>query len=201
MERIAAVQARIATIEATFASLTARRSVPTPIGGTAGSFEAALSSALRVPAFGVSPTSPAERLAPGEYGRLEPPAELAAYGNGHIPADALAPIGVGQHRLWAPAARAYRQLVSAAAAQGITIGITDSYRDYGAQVRLAEEKGLYEDGGLAAQPGTSNHGWGLAIDLDLDERAQTWIRENGWRFGFVEDVPREPWHWTYRPAA
>ncbi len=26
------------------------------------------------------------------------------------------------------------------------------------------------------------------------------MRENGWRNGFVEDVPREPWHWTYRPA-
>ena len=44
------------------------------------------------------------------------PAELAAYGNGRIPADALAPIGVGSHRLWAPAAAAFTDMVAAAAA-------------------------------------------------------------------------------------
>jgi hypothetical protein len=26
------------------------------------------------------------------------------------------------------------------------------------------------------------------------------MRENGWRYGFVEDTPREPWHWGFRPA-
>ena len=40
----------------------------------------------------------------------------------------------------------------------------------------------------------------IALDLDLDASAQKWMRENGWKYGFVEDVPREPWHWTYRPA-
>jgi LAS superfamily LD-carboxypeptidase LdcB len=51
---------------------------------------------------------------------------------------------------------------------------------------------------LAATPGTSNHGWGLSVDLDLDATAQAWMRQNGARYGFVEDVPREPWHWTFR---
>jgi LAS superfamily LD-carboxypeptidase LdcB len=55
-------------------------------------------------------------------------------------------------------------------------------------------------GALAARPGTSNHGWGLALDLDLDGAAQSWMREHGWQYGFVESVPREPWHWEYRPA-
>ena len=36
-------------------------------------------------------------------------------------------------------------------------------------------------------PGTSNHGWGLAVDLDLDERAQAWMRTNAERFGFFEE--------------
>ena len=26
-----------------------------------------------------------------------------------------------------------------------------------------------------------------------------WVRENAPRFGWVEAVPREPWHWEYRP--
>jgi LAS superfamily LD-carboxypeptidase LdcB len=41
----------------------------------------------------------------------------------------------------------------------------------------------------------------MAVDLDLDDSAQAWMRENAWRYGFVEDTPREPWHWGYRPAA
>ena len=89
---------------------------------------------------------------------------------------------------------------AAARADGVTFGVIASYRDVPNQQRLAQEKGLYSEGGLAAAPGTSNHGWGLAIDLDLDPSSQAWMKENGWRFGFVEDVPREPWHWTYRPA-
>lgn len=144
--------------------------------------------------------TPALRLAPGQYGRLEPPPELVAYGNGQIPAAAMTSIGHGDHRLHAPAARAFQQMEAAARAEGITFGITTSYRDLPTQRRLAAEKGLYSQGGLAATPGTSNHGWGMSVDLRLDDRAQTWMRDNGWRFGFVEDVPREPWHWTYRPA-
>ncbi len=127
-------------------------------------------------------------------------AALAAYGNGRIPAEALTPIGRGNHRLSAPAAAAFRELEAAAKRDGVTFGVTDSYRSYDQQVELAKRKGLYSEGGLAARPGTSNHGWGLSLDLDLDAKAQAWMRANGPRFGFVEDVPREPWHWTFKPA-
>jgi hypothetical protein len=154
----------------------------------------------RVTAAGTA-LGPAVKRAPGDYGKLEPPAELTAYGNGRIPGSALQPIGVGDHRLWGPAATAFRQLRADASAAGIDIGITDSYRDYDTQVSLAQRKGLYSQGGLAATPGSSNHGWGMAVDLDLDDSAQAWMRENAWRYGFVEDTPREPWHWGYRPAA
>lgn len=144
--------------------------------------------------------TPAVQRAPGSYGPLAPPPELVVFGNGAVPADALAPVGDTSHRLWAPAANGLTALMDDAAAEGIDIGITDSYRPLAVQERLAQEKGLYSQGGLAAVPGTSNHGWGVATDLDLDRPALDWMRENGWRYGFVEDVPREPWHWTYRPA-
>jgi hypothetical protein len=53
---------------------------------------------------------------------------------------------------------------------------------------------------LAAEPGTSNHGWGLAVDADVrDPALLAWIREHGPEFGWVEAVPREPWHWEFRP--
>ena len=79
----------------------------------------------------------------------------------------------------------------------MTIGVTDSYRSYDAQVDVANRKGLYSQGGLAAKPGTSDHGLGLALDLDLDTNALSWMRANAGRFGFVEDTPRESWHWKF----
>lgn len=207
MDGLAAVQGRIAAIESRFAPLRPNRVAEPGAGGAVPDFAAVLGRVATEPAGATAPASPnapltpAERRAPGQYGKLQPPAELLAYGNGRIPAEALVEIGEGNHRLWAPAARAYQQMVAAARADGVEIGITDSYRDFGSQERLAAQKGLYSQGGLAATPGTSNHGWGVAVDLRLDGPAQAWMSENGWRFGFVEDVPREPWHWTYRPAS
>jgi hypothetical protein len=125
------------------------------------------------------------------------PTELAGYGNGKIPTDALRPVGTSGHRLWAPAAESLTTMIADARRDGVTIGVTDSYRSYAEQVDVARRKGLYSQGGLAARPGTSEHGWGMATDLDLNNKAQVWMRANGERYGFVENTPREPWHWAY----
>ncbi|MCC7076101.1 MAG: M15 family metallopeptidase [Acidimicrobiia bacterium] len=130
-------------------------------------------------------------------GKMKIPEELLVYGNGRIPDGVLALIGIGRHRLWGPAAEAFRRMYVDGLLDGVMIGVTDSYRSYEAQVDVARRKGLYKNGGLAATPGTSNHGWGLALDLDLDYDAQTWMRENAGQYGFVEDTPRESWHWGY----
>jgi LAS superfamily LD-carboxypeptidase LdcB len=108
----------------------------------------------------------------------------------------------GGHRLRGDAAEAYNQMALAASRDGVTWSITDSYRDYATQVRLAEEKGLYSQGGLAATPGTSNHGFGLAVDLggganNSGTAQNNWLVANASRFGFFT-IPREPWHWEYR---
>lgn len=137
----------------------------------------------------------------GGFGPMPVPSELEAYGNGRIPSGALQSIGQGGHVLFAPAAEAWTGAVAAAAADGITLRITDSYRTYEQQVDLVERKGLYSEGGYGAVPGTSNHGWGLAVDADVNDPATlSWLRSNGYRFGFVEAVPREPWHWEFRPT-
>ena len=127
------------------------------------------------------------------------PTELAAYGNGRVPSSALREVGATGHRLWEPAAEQLTSLIADARRAGVHIGITDSYRSYEAQVDVARRKGLYSQGGLAAVPGTSDHGWGMAVDLDLDSRAQAWMRSNGADYGFHEDTPREPWHWGFEP--
>jgi D-alanyl-D-alanine carboxypeptidase len=127
------------------------------------------------------------------------PMDLAAYGNGRIPSSALEQVGSSGHRLWEPAAEQLTRLIQDARRVGVHIGITDSYRSYEAQVDLARRKGLYSQGGLAAVPGTSDHGWGMAVDLDLDAQAQAWMRSHGPAYGFHEDTPREPWHWGFEP--
>jgi D-alanyl-D-alanine carboxypeptidase len=165
-----------------------------------------------IPDLGTFPTKYAEAvfetngtkaLAAGAAGRLNAdgiPADLAPYGNGKVPMNALAPVGSTGHRLWAPAATALDRLLTAARRDGVQIGISDSYRPYPEQVDIANRKGLYRNGGLAAVPGTSDHGWGKAVDLDLGDRAQGWMAANANRFGFEADTPREPWHWSYTPA-
>lgn len=129
------------------------------------------------------------------------PTELASYGNGRIPAAALEQVGNTRHKLWAPAAESLNRMISDAKREGVNIGITDSYRPYAEQVDLARRKGLYSQGGLAAKPGTSEHGWGMATDLDLNSKAQTWMRANAEKYGFSENVPREPWHWEFKPKS
>jgi len=197
MEAITSIAQRVAAIEATLSPAGAPRG-----SATAGS-GARFDQVLRTVVDGA--TGPGQARAPDASTASGPartvdgvPGDLAVHGNGKIPRTALQEVGTTGHRLWAPAGQALEGLLAAAAREGVEIGITDSYRSYDAQVDVAQRKGLYTQGGLAAVPGTSAHGWGMAVDLDLDERAQAWMRTNGERFGFVEDTPREPWHWVYR---
>ncbi|MBB2921757.1 D-alanyl-D-alanine carboxypeptidase family protein [Cellulomonas cellasea] len=195
MDGITAITQRMAAIQATVATLAPPAPKPAATAASATAFGAVLDQAVARTAPAPAPaaaTKPAAVFVDGV------PADLAPYGNGRVPADALEPVGSTGHKLWAPAAGALEDVLAAAARDGVTIGITDSYRSFDAQVDVAQRKGLYSQGGLAAKPGTSPHGWGLAVDLKLDATAQAWMRANGGRFGFVEDTPREPWHWVYR---
>lgn len=206
VEGLSSIAARIAQIHKQISGLSPSRSTtqpPSPLSGTTGtgatadaapgSFAAQLESAMRT-AGGAGTSGAAVRLTADGV-----PVDLVKYGNGKIPASALQPLGRGPHRLWAPAAQAFTAMTQAAARDGVSIGVTDSYRSYGEQVDLARRKGLYSQGGLAAKPGTSEHGWGLSLDLDLSSKAQSWMRKHAGEYGFAENVPREPWHWTFKP--
>jgi D-alanyl-D-alanine carboxypeptidase len=199
VDGIAAITSRIAEIRGTLASVggapvarTTTSATTSASGGTAATFASALATEVAQQTASVGP-------ARGTLNAQGVPADLAMYGNGTIPTEALSGISGTGHRMWTPAARQFEQLSAAAARDGVTIGITDSYRTYESQVDLAERKGLYKNGGLAAVPGTSDHGWGRSLDLRLDGEALAWMRQNGATYGFREDVPRESWHWTYYP--
>ena len=155
--------------------------------------------AAGIGALGLS-QAPSITMGDGAGSSTHVPDVLRSYGNGRIPRDLLTPIGIGQHRLWGPAAEAFKAMRAAAAADGVSISVTDSYRSYDQQVTLAAQKGLTQNGGWAATPGTSEHGWGLAVDADVDKNGLAWLRANGATYGFVEPTAREPWHWEYHGA-
>ena len=108
--------------------------------------------------------------------------------------------------LFARDAAAMLEELSAAYQQrfGEPIGLTDSFRSYASQVSTRAAKP-----GLAAVPGTSNHGWGLAIDLtspasNPGSAQYKWLRANAPLYGW--DNPPwarsngskpEPWHFEY----
>ncbi|BCJ51231.1 hypothetical protein Asp14428_27060 [Actinoplanes sp. NBRC 14428] len=198
--RIADIQSRIVALQTQQATRpTAAPNTTATTSASGASFASALADAV-----GAQSSSAAAPAAPAKSYSLNGkgiPTELAAYGNGKIPATALEQVGGTRHRLWAPAAESLTRMIADAKAQGVKIGITDSYRPYAEQVDLARRKGLYSQGGLAAKPGTSEHGWGMATDLDLNTKAQAWMRANAEKYGFVENVPREPWHWAYKPKS
>lgn len=55
------------------------------------------------------------------------------------------------------------------------------------------------NGNLAAAPGTSNHGIGLAVDLNSSAKGvYSWLSKNAHKFGFVRTVASEKWHWEHR---
>lgn len=127
------------------------------------------------------------------------------YPNGLIPPSAMCPLGAAGHALRCDAAAAYRAMSAGYAARfGGPLCITDSYRTYAGQVRLFGEKPS-----LAAVPGTSNHGWGLAVDLcggieTFGTPQYAWMVDNAGRFGFLHPTwadagngREEPWHWEY----
>jgi murein DD-endopeptidase MepM/ murein hydrolase activator NlpD len=133
------------------------------------------------------------------------------YSNGMIPADKLCGIGGNSgHMLRCDAAAAYQQLASAYKSRfGQTLCITDSYRSYASQVDLFGRKPS-----LAALPGTSNHGWGVAVDLcggiDHFGTAQyQWMLSHAGVYGWVHPAwanqggnREEPWHWEFgKPAS
>lgn len=61
---------------------------------------------------------------------------------------------------------------------GSHLSLTDSYRSYSSQVTTRARKGY-----MAAVPGTSNHGWGMAVDFD--RASALWMAAHGDDFGWV----------------
>jgi len=105
------------------------------------------------------------------------------------------------HFLAPDVASSFKVMKAAAAMQGINLSINNAYRSFEQQVDMARRFGLYSQGGRAAQPGTSNHGLGRAVDLNVKSNPGSveWLKANAAKYGF-NNIPREPWHWEKRTA-
>ncbi|MFC5494591.1 M15 family metallopeptidase [Nocardioides caricicola] len=131
--------------------------------------------------------------------------ETQSYANGQLPAAELCqlPDGIGQLEPAAAAAwweldRRFRERFDE------PVCVTDSYRSLSQQQALRAAKP-----GLAAVPGTSNHGWATALDLcggieSFDSAEHIWLTQNAPRLGWANPSwaqrygsKPEPWHWEF----
>lgn len=157
--------------------------------------------------------------------RASVPDWVVPFGNGKIPVDRMIKVAPISSGLLVPeAAGAWRGLQNAAQAAGWNLTMTGAYRSYDQQVSLFQQR--YTDvpnGGstkvwngttywlnpkmaMAATPGTSNHGWGCAVDTALggygndarpvaaDAAFMEWVVKNAADFGWSWEVNSEPWH-------
>ncbi|MBB2924052.1 M15 family metallopeptidase [Cellulomonas cellasea] len=134
------------------------------------------------------------------------------YPNGAIPPHTLCRLASDARALLrCDAAAAFDRLAAAYERDlGEPLRVTDSYRTLAAQVAVKAAKP-----GLAATPGRSNHGRGVAVDLagfggvgQFDRPGYLWMKahaaEHGWFHphwaGPGGVGPAEPWHWEYGGA-
>jgi len=110
-----------------------------------------------------------------------------SYSNGQLPASELCEVSFAAgHQLQCDAADALEAANDAYKAQtGRNLKLSSSYRSYAAQVATRASKG-----GLAATPGTSNHGWGMAVDFE--SASASWLRANGADYGWVHPTWARP---------
>lgn len=147
-----------------------------------------------------------------------------ANANGRIPTSSLAKLPLTfsnkreqEYLISAAYASLVRMMLRAVAETNTNFSVWDAYRSMAEQVamlklnytRVSRARSLSSDrsyGGstwakkagrpLTASPGYSNHGNGLAVDIHPGP-IQTWLKANAGRFGWVNDVPSEPWHYSY----
>lgn len=128
--------------------------------------------------------------------------------NGRLADHSLCELWQPGERLRPDAAVALSALNEAFRARfGRDLCLVDTYRSLASQYSVKASRGY-----LAATPGRSMHGWGLAIDLCSKETGNAevyrWLWENGAAYGW-ENPPwaqrggggkYEPWHFEYRPG-
>lgn len=109
----------------------------------------------------------------------------------------------GSGYLLPPAAVAWEEMRSAAAADGIDLVAIDTYRSWEVQDGAYQAHLRGEKTANVLPPGESEHGNGLAVDITngsligVGDPEYQWLRANAARFGWYP-ISNESWHWEYR---
>jgi D-alanyl-D-alanine carboxypeptidase len=174
------------------------------------------------------------------YQKLVLPTILKGQINGRLDKSLLMRVNTGG-KMVKPAAVAFNALYEAAKANGITLRNIGDYRSFDGQLAMFKDRYSLTDGGRKPQvtrtyegkkwylkkgkapsaapdptgKSGSNHGWGLAIDLAVEDknaqivalasakRSLKWLCENAPKYGFYlqGSDPKSPefeaWHWQF----
>lgn len=184
----------------------------------------ARAAVARAEAAAASPTATPAAVAvggaaclPGQAGEgivRQASVDMTGLTNGALPASMLVPLSWTPGNLRADAAQSLESLnVAYRAAFGGNLVVSDTYRDMAGQLACEATKGSKRTGGgLCAVPGTSQHGWGVAVDLGggvqrFGTPQHAWMVRNAPTFGWVHPAwaqasgsKPEPWHWEYAQA-
>ena len=109
----------------------------------------------------------------------------------------------GEGYLLPPAASAWEEMRTAAAANGIDLQAIDLYRTWESQDRAYQAHLNGTKTANVLPPGTSEHGVGLAVDITngnivgVGDAEHAWLRDNAARYGWYP-ISNESWHWEFR---
>ncbi|HZI39002.1 MAG TPA: M15 family metallopeptidase, partial [Acidimicrobiia bacterium] len=139
------------------------------------------------------------------------PSGIEGETNGEVRPEAL--VGVeGVCRASRAAGPSLALMLAAARADGVALGPRDCYRPANQQSAAKSNSCSRGNCACAAQPGTSMHGWGKAVDyrdgggtLTFAANGYRWLKANGARFGWNHPRWAEPggsecpeaWHWEF----
>ena len=142
----------------------------------------------------------------GEPQLEEAQAKWGSYENGKIPDSELQALSFSPgNKMNKKAAIAMEEMNKAYKADnGSDLTINEAYRDCATQIRYSKELGSRA---APAPPCVSNHGWGLAADIEVGafgSSTYNWLKANAHKYGYVHPAWAEPggsnpeqWHWEY----
>jgi peptidase M15B and M15C DD-carboxypeptidase vanY/endolysin len=128
------------------------------------------------------------------------------HSNGGIPDSELQTLSFSSgNKMNKKAAAAMEEMNKAYKADnGSDLTINEAYRDCATQIRYSKELGSRA---APAPPCVSNHGWGLAADIEVGafgSSTYNWLKANAHKYGYVHPAWAEPggsnpeqWHWEY----
>ena len=129
-----------------------------------------------------------------------------SHSNGGIPDSELQTLSFSPgNKMNKKAAAAMEEMNKAYKADnGSNLTINEAYRDCATQIRYSKELGSRA---APAPPCVSNHGWGLAADIEVGafgSSTYNWLKANAHKYGYVHPAWAEPggsnpeqWHWEY----